>query len=646
MITGFDFETRLIAPGRMAPPPICGAFVCDESDELIGAFDSLERLAALLGGSGIIAAHNASFDLAVACNADPDRFFPLVYDALDKGRIHCTKVSEMLKKIRLGTFHFCPSINKPPTFSLAECVGEYFGADRKDVKKGPDAWRLRYSELIDIPIEDWPQDAIDYPIQDARDCLHLAIEQRKEPEACLTQCIKHDFALFLMSARGVRTDPQAVDALEHKLKQTVDKAVIELTEAGIFRPNGSQDMAKTRALVVAAYDDPPMTEKGAVQTSAQVLRESGDPTLERLAEVAADRKELQTFVPILKRGTRHPINPGFRVLTETMRTSCRNPNIQNQPRRSGVRECYVARPGYVWIAADYSIAELRSLAQVCLDRFGFSAMAEELKAGRDLHLVVAAELLSTQEGADVTYEQAKARHRAGDKAAKEARQMAKAANFGIPGGLGAEAFCSFAAGYGLELTEDEAQDIKQSWLDRFPEMSDYFRDIGALCGQHGGEFDYTMERTGFVRGGVRFTNGCNHAFQHLTAAGAKDAMAAIVRECYLGICGKCDGTGLLVDKYAELAVSCDCPADRAIPGGPLWGSYPVAFVHDEVITETPEQKITPAAKRIEQLMVRHMRHYVPAVPCLVDVAAMRRWLKGAEAIHNEAGELIPWEPKK
>jgi DNA polymerase I-like protein with 3'-5' exonuclease and polymerase domains len=68
-----------------------------------------------------------------------------------------------------------------------------------------------------------------------------------------------------------------------------------------------------------------------------------------------------------------------------------------------VRECFVPRRGYVFAQADYGILELRALAQVLLAMFGKSAMAEALQAGRELHLEMAARLLS------IPYEEAVAR---------------------------------------------------------------------------------------------------------------------------------------------------------------------------------------------------------------------------------------------
>src|SRR5690606_32482748 len=117
-----------------------------------------------------------------------------------------------------------------------------------------------------------------------------------------------------------------------------------------------------------------------------------------------------------------PIHSYFEVLRETGRTSSSNPNLQNLPRVDGVRECYVPRPGNVYISCDYDKAELHTLAQLCMDYFGESKLAEALNNGIDPHLQMAANILG------IPYEEAKDRLKAKDKEVKDTRQMAKAAN--------------------------------------------------------------------------------------------------------------------------------------------------------------------------------------------------------------------------
>lgn len=263
--------------------------------------------------------------------------------------------------------------------------------------------------------------------------------------------------------------------------------------------------------------------------------------------------------------------------------------------------------GHAFLDADYSTVELVALAQACLDLFGHSAMAEAINAGQDLHLVTAAQILG------IDYTESVARYKAGDENVASTRQISKCANFGFPGGMGPEAFVEFARGYGLVLERDFVAELKRNWLSTYPEMQEYFGYISRLAGA-GESFDLTQLRSGRVRGGCRYTAGCNSLFQGLAADGAKLALHYIVRECLL-------------------------------PGSsPLYGCLPHAFVHDEVLLSAPVDRVHEAAERLEALMVAGMRHYTPDVAVRVDIEAADRWSKKAKRVVDAAGRLQVWTP--
>lgn len=631
-LVGFDTETELIGPGRLAPRLVVLS-VCLQGEEAylvaredaVAFFGNLLRAAAR--GKLELVGCNVAFDLAVFCEADPT-LIPDVFDALDAGGVSDVRIAEVLRAVSLDRLDFDPETGRPPTFALAELEAKYLGTDRSAEKKAPDAWRLRYAELENVPLDAWPPDAVAYCKADAVGPVEVALRQRRATNGDLPlyrESIRHAFALHLMSARGVKTDGEAVARLRTHLEALVEAASARLKAAGILRTDGTEDTLQTKARVLEALGTAaPLTKKGKAVldsdgelTAAQRLKytstddealdacEGVDEVLDLWCNVKKDRKELGTFIPVLERGSIWPINARFNPIVATFRTSCANPNLQQQPRRPGVRECFVPRPGYVFGSVDYHVAELCSLAQCLLDLFGESAMADELRAGRDLHVVFAAEL------AGISYDEAKALSKAKDPRIKELRQASKAANFGIPGGLGAAALARYAKGYGVILSEPEAVDLRNSWLARFPEMRDYFKHVGAQC--RGGTYTHRHPRTGFVRGAVGYTDGCNHAFQHLTAAGAKEALYRVTREAY---------------------------TDRS---SALWGTYPVMFVHDEIIAEVPEDRAHEAAHRIAEVMVATMNEYTPDVPARAEPSLMRRWYKGAEPVYVD-GRLVPWEP--
>ncbi len=618
----FDTETWLIAPGRLAPKMVCLSYATGEGvSKVINAELGLSRVRVWLEAGDItLVGHNVAFDLGVCVQADPS-LMTLIWRELDAGRIRCTMVHEKLRKIALGRSRFDFLRNCKPKYSLAALVDEYLG-EQVEGKSGPDIWRLRYRELDGVPIAQWPAAAHDYALKDAEYTLRIHQKQQAEGEPpTLNDQVKAAWALHLMSAWGMRTDAVAVAQLELAIQDRIAKVMPSLKLAGIVRENGTKDIKAVKARVEEAYGvDTPKTDKGNVKTDERTLRDSGDPVLLELANIGTDQKELNTYIPILKAGAEYPINPRYNVLVDSGRTSCRGPNIQNQPRRPGVRECYIPRPGWVYITCDYGIAELRALAQVLVDLYGQSAMADALKDGRELHLEMAAQILGC------TYDQAMHRYEDGDQEAKDARDLAKPCNFGFPGGLGPERFIEFATQYVKRpdntfpdfvqrFTLDYAADLKEKWLTRFPEMRDYFRDVGRWVNDGGGRFMYVHPRTGFIRGDVGFCDGCNHGFQHLVAAGAKAACVEVARECY------------------------------AYRSSNLFGTRPVAFVHDEIIVEAPIAQAPVAARRLEIVMVRALQQYLPDVPVTAEAALMTRWWKGAQPAHKD-GTLVPWTPQE
>jgi predicted GNAT family acetyltransferase len=347
-----------------------------------------------------------------------------------------------------------------------------------------------------------------------------------------------------------------------------------------------------------------------------------------LSWYAGVEKLLTTYLPALEQGTKWPINARYRTLVETGRASCSNPNLMNLPKAPGVRECYVPRKGFVYCSVDYEALELHTLAQVCVSLLGESALGEALNQGLDPHLLLAVDWLI--KGERLTYDEAKKirkdethpRH----KEVVKARNIAKAANFGLPGGLGAEKFVSFCKQSGISITLEEARELKEAWLKQWPEMRRYFLYIKSMLdvpedavpdedGNYPSYVDVEQIFSGRVRGKTRYTAACNSYFQGLAADGAKLAVYEIAKACY-----RSDGS--------------------------LRGSRLVVFVHDETIMEHPD--IDPADRHrraMEQarIMVDCMRRYTPDVRPKAEPALMRRWIKEASAKYDENGYLVPYD---
>jgi DNA polymerase-1 len=633
-------------------------------------------LAGALEGEYVLAAHNAAFDLAVWVDAwetapaswrapDPDpradRVVRDVIGALDYGRILDTGVREMLVRIATGTFRFKPDPARPGSvkrtkFDLAELVLDHFGVDLSGAKTDSDAWRLRYSALDGVPVGDWPEAAREYALADAEWARNLVLAQGAEPlfvggypvvdedGSVVDEVpqVRAAFALHCMSAWGLRTDPGLVAETVSRWREIADRGREIGEREGWIRVRGrdkgkpgSVNKVRLQARVVEAYaarglhaprSDPSASyPEGQVRTAEEVLVDSKDPILVEYAESIQATTWTTKYAAILEAGTAGPITSRPNVLVRSGRTSWSDPPLQQPPRSGGYREAHVPRPGWAFVSVDYDAIELCALAQIHIDWGLGSTLADAINAGQDPHVLMAADILNAEgvpgpAGGAWDYDLAAAARRGVYGAApaatvKEYRQLAKAANFGFPGGLGPDAFVAYAhATYGVDLDPDRAAALKALWLGRWPEMRGYFDRITRSLG-YGDSFAALQPVSGRVRGSCGFTDGANTYFQGRVADGAKAAAWVLCREAL------------------------------ATPSSPFYGCRPVLFLHDEIVSEIPLARLDEAGTHKARVMVETMRRYIPDVRVSAEPAAMFRWYKDAETVRVD-GRLVPWEPRE
>jgi DNA polymerase-1 len=624
------------------------------------------------------AAFDTAVMALVALERDEEWFFKEIVLAYEEGRIRCTAIRQNLIDIANGEhkYHWDDrAINKKTgqpgkrmktVYDLEQVVWRHQG---EKLEKN-ETWRLFYDRLDGVDATDYPDDAYLYSLLDSvkaldihesqSNCLQWDDEEtagqrvplipNEIPQTCT------NFALYLMGAHGVRTSRMRTEKLAEDLQKRVSKSYAILKHWGMVRgakvkgqksgKEGSKNTAIIYRVVEAAYAEAglkvPRTKTGKVSTDAEALDavtlsdadfdmlmkayEEGYAPLDDeeiwtaaakvsvLANIADANYTLSNFVPNLLKGVDAPVNPWWNVLVESGRTSCRNPNFQNPPRKGGVRECIEARAGFVFISADYDTLELRTLSQVCYTLFGFSEMREAILRGEDLHSSFAAGLMG------LTYEEFAKRMADGDTECEEQRQFAKIVNFGAPGGLGANGLVGYAKGYGVVIDIAQARKLLAAWHRRWPEMKQFFNYNKALT--TGGEGAVTQLFSNRYRGGCRYTSACNTWFQGLAADGAKDAIWRFFKESYLD------------------------------PTSAVYGCRLTLFLHDELIAECPwantvsgRKRASDAAARLKEIMVEAMQSWLPDVPAKASPVMMKRWYKGAKPV-NDNGVMVPSFPKK
>jgi DNA polymerase-1 len=609
-VLAFDTETLPFGPARMAPPLVCLQVGDATGAEIIPAREAAPYVRAMLEGDDLLVGAHPAYDMACFCAEWPD-LTPAVFAKYERDQVADILIRQKLVDLAAGT-------RRMGRYSLAALAKRHLGVD---LGKGEDTWRLHYGELRDIPVAQWPEDARAYAELDVIVPAQVyPLQGAPHPDEY--RQARASFWLQLMSVWGLTTDPEAVARFEAEATADVERLTAQLVEAGLVRAprvtrtgkvvKPSRNVKAARERMVAAGSKA-LTAKEQVSLSKHALRDVADPIMQAYGDLAgattriANAKLLRDGHIGGKKGhigaRPYLIHPRVESLLENGRTST-SPNVQNMRREGGARECFVPPPGHLFIAADYGMMELRTLAQACLKWLGKSKLAEALNAGIDPHLVMAATILGIP--IDEAFD------RRGHDDVKAARQLAKIPNFGFPGGLGANGMVRFAKGYGRDVTKAETARWKELWFRTWPEMRDYFAFINTK-----GTRTYAIEQlySGRVRAGMLYCDACNTPFSGLAADAAKAA-------------------GWLVSRamYTE-------------PQSPLFDCRTVNFIHDELIGIAPEARAPEAADELARLMVAGAQPWLPDVKVEAAAVVMRRWYKGAEPLRVD-GRLVPVRPVK
>ena len=440
-LLAFDLETHLIQPGLLAPPIVCGSFATEIGSVLHDPYFTLQNVEDHLRGSAHICGANIAYDFGCVLAVRPD-LFPLVWKAYEEERVFDVLIAGTLDAIFDGRLREGELFAKDGTkitsgrYSLETVVRDYLG--RSDAKRN-DVWRKSYA-LLPADLSQWPEEARQYPVDDAVNTLEVAKRQLK---ACnnlhdLPRQAHAAFCAHMGAIWGLRVDPERAAVLKIEVAshiEEIQKFAIDnkfLKVGGTKKkPKWTKDTKYLKERVFDAYHGlPPSTPTGETSISRETLEDSGDEALVRYSEITKWEK-LKVYADTLAQLGTKPLNVSCNILVATGRASYEG-LIQLMPRKGGVRECFVARPGTVWSSVDYSAIEMSQLAQVQLWALGQSTLAEALNEDLDPHSLFAAGMTGT------TYDEfLKNRKRAVEAGY---RQAAKAANFGFPGMMGAPKF--------------------------------------------------------------------------------------------------------------------------------------------------------------------------------------------------------------
>ena len=326
------------------------------------------------------------------------------------------------------------------------------------------------------------------------------------------------------------------------------------------------------------------TPTGQPSTAEDVLEElAGSYTLPKLIlEYRGIAKLRSTYADKLPT----QINPAtgrvhtsyHQAVAQTGRLSSTDPNLQNIPIRTPegrrIRQAFIAPPGHLLVAADYSQVELRIMAHLS----GDTSLIAAFEADRDIHQATAAEVFGTALEA-VTPEQ---------------RRSAKAINFGLIYGMSA-----FGLARQLGIGRGEAQQYVDLYFERYPGVKAYMDRTRERAREDG--FVETVFGRRLYLADIRSRNRALQQYAERSAINAP-----------------MQGTAADLIKLAMIEV------DRWCAGEGRGDARLIMQVHDELVLEVREGAVERVTEAVRERMVAAGRGAL-RVPLKVDVGRGANW---------------------
>lgn len=392
-----------------------------------------------------------------------------------------------------------------------------------------------------------------------------------------------------MEERGILLDVEYLKKLSTRYHADLD----ELAKC-IFEQTGSEfNLNSPRQLGEVLFDRMGVgggkgkkTATGQRSTREDELRKHAkeNPVIADILEYRELQKLLSTYVDNLPAMADH----GHRLHahfsqsgTTTGRMSSQSPNMQNIPvkstRGSAIRKAIIAPEGFTLLCADYSQIELRIASFLSADE----KLIESFRAELDIHTAVAAQVF----GVPI------------DEVDKEMRRRAKAINFGILYGMGANALAE-ATGTGRK----EAQEYLDEYFKRFSGIREYVERIKTELHTRG----YT--ETWFGR--RRYFEGARSPLPYVVAAAERMALNAPIQ-----------GTQADIIKMAMARIDARL-RERHFSDA----VFLVSQIHDELMFEVRADMLPEVADLVRTTMEGIMSlEDTRGVPLKVDVEAGPNW---------------------
>ena len=263
------------------------------------------------------------------------------------------------------------------------------------------------------------------------------------------------------------------------------------------------------------------------------------------------------------------------AVAATGRLSSVDPNLQNIPVRRPegrrIRQAFIAPPGHLLLAADYSQIELRIMAHLSGDESLRAAFA----ADRDVHQATAAEVFGVELAA-VTPDQ---------------RRTAKVINFGLIYGMS-----PFGLARNLGIERGAAQAYVETYFQRYPGVKRFMDNTRAQARETG--YVETVFGRRLYLPDIRSGNAQLRQYAERSAINAP-----------------MQGTAADIIKRAMITVDAWCRREHA-------PARLIMQVHDELVFEVPTAELAAVTAAVREHMVNAASL---SVPLRVDVGSGANW---------------------
>jgi DNA polymerase-1 len=263
------------------------------------------------------------------------------------------------------------------------------------------------------------------------------------------------------------------------------------------------------------------------------------------------------------------------AVAQTGRLSSSDPNLQNIPIRRAegrrIRQAFIAPPGYVLLAADYSQIELRIMAHLSNDPGLLEAFAND----RDVHQATAAEVFNVPlEAVD-----------------SDQRRLAKTINFGLIYGMS-----PFGLARRLGIPRGAAQQYVDRYFARYPGVKRYMDERRAQAREDG--YVETVYGRRLYLPEIRSRNKNMQQYAERSAINAP-----------------MQGTAADIIKRAMITVDAWCEREDA-------PARLIMQVHDELVLEVREDAVEGVSAAIQERMAGAAEL---KVPLRIEVGSGTNW---------------------